>query len=223
MMTKVVIMRHFKKHVSAAVFLAALGLGAAAHAQSRGGPRAWIEARHGAVNRLLGSSAPSGSPAAEQRNAQVSRILNGMLDLDELAQRALEPHWAERTPAERAEFVRLLRQLIERNYRQNLDQTQSFAITYEPEVIDAAAGTAVVRSTARSRTDARAAPVTIEYRMRRRGADWVVYDVVTNNSSLVQTYHDSYSRIVRERGFPELLNRMRARVVALQTGAVVTS
>ena len=78
---------------------------------------------------------------------------------------------------------------------------------------------AVVRTVARSRTDARAAAVTIEYRMRRNGNAWVVYDLVTNGSSLVQTYHDSYTRIIRDRGFPELITRLRTRVANLQSGA----
>jgi phospholipid transport system substrate-binding protein len=188
-------------------------------AQTRGGPRAWIELRHAAVNRLLRS--PAAGAAAEQRNAQVARILNQMIDLDELARRALDPYWAERTPAERDEFIGLLRQLIERNYRQNLDQTLGFAVTYDPEVIDAAANTATVRTVARSRTDARAAPVTVEYRLRRRNNEWIVYDLVTNNASLVASYHESYVRIIRERGFATLLQRMRARVQALRSGAAI--
>lgn len=200
-----------------AMVLAMVLFGAEALAQSPGGPRRFVEVRHAAVNQLLRQ------PAAPARDAQVARLLNGLLDLDELARRALDPYWAQRTPAERQEFITLLRQLIERNYQQNLRETSGFAVTYEPEVIDAAAGTAVVRSTARSRTDARAAPVSIEYRLLRRNNAWLVYDVVTNNSSLLQTYHDSYTRIVRTQGFPALLTRMRARVAALQSGTAVTA
>jgi len=203
--------------VKRAMVLAMVLLGGEALAQSPRGPRRFVEVRHAAVNRLLGQ------PASPTRDAQMARLLNGLLDLDELAQRALDPYWAQRTPAERQEFTALLRQLIERNYQQNLRETLNFAIAYEPEAIDEAAHTAVVRTTARSRTDARAAPVSIEYRLHQRGAEWVVYDVVTNNSSLVQTYHDSYTRIIRERGFPELLNRMRARVRSLQEGTGVTA
>jgi ABC-type transporter MlaC component len=63
--------------------------------------------------------------------------------------------------------------------------------------------------------------VTIDYHLRRRGNDWIVYDIVTNRSSLVQSYRDGYTRIVRDRGFPELLRRLRQRVAALGTGAAV--
>ena len=58
--------------------------------------------------------------------------------------------------------------------------------------------------------------------MRRHGADWIVYDIVTNGSSLLETYHEAYTRIVRDRGFPELMRRMRQRVEALGRGGSAT-
>lgn len=197
-----------------------LGLSAwatGADAQPRQGPRQWIETRHAAVNQLLRGSGDAG-PGDRQR-AAVSRILNEMIDVDELARRALEPLWSQRTPAEQQEFVGLLRQLIERNYRDNLDRTVDWTVRYEPEELNAAEGTAVVRTVARSRADSRAAPVTIEYRLRRVGDRWVVYDLVTNRASLVQTYHDSYTRILRERGFAELIRRMRNRLQQMESGS----
>jgi ABC-type transporter MlaC component len=56
--------------------------------------------------------------------------------------------------------------------------------------------------------------VTIDYRLQRRGEAWIVYDIVTNGASLVQSYHDAYTRIIRDpsKGFPELLRRLRTRV-----------
>lgn len=183
-------------------------------------PRRWVEGRLGAVTRLLATNADAGAPAVAARDAQVARILNGMLDIEELGRRALDPYFAQQTPEHQAEFVTLLRQLIERNYRQNLESTLSWAVTYGAPAAGAD-GTAVVPTTARSRTSARTEPVTIDYHLRRRGTDWVVYDIVTNRSSLVQSYRDGYTRIVRDRGFPELLRRLRQRVAALGTGSTV--
>ncbi|MDB4930098.1 MAG: Toluene tolerance precursor, partial [Myxococcaceae bacterium] len=167
-------------------------------------------------SRLLSQGSDAGAAATAVRDAQVARILNGMLDIEELGRRALDPYFAQQTPADQAEFVSLLRQLIERNYRRNLESTLNWAVTYGAAAT-AADGGAVVPTTARSRTSARSEPVTIDYHLRRRGADWVVYDIVTNRSSLVQSYRDGYTRIVRDRGFPELLRRLRQRVAALDT------
>lgn len=182
-------------------------------------PRRWIEGRLGAVTRLLAQSGDAGAATAA-RDAQVARILNGMLDIEELGRRALDPYFGQQSAADQAAFVSLLRQLIERNYRNNLESTLTWAVTYGPGTA-AADGTAIVPTTARSRTNVRTEPVTIDYHLRRRANDWIVYDIVTNRSSLVQSYRDGYTRIVRDRGFPELLRRLRQRVAALGTGAAV--
>lgn len=182
-------------------------------------PRRWVESRLGAVSRLLAQGSDAGVATAT-RDAQVARILNGMLDIEELGRRALDPYFAQQTPGDQTEFVRLLRQLIERNYRQNLESTLNWQVTYGVAAT-AADGTAVVPTTARSRTNVRTEPVTIDYHLRRRGNDWIVFDIVTNRSSLVQSYRDGYTRIVRDRGFPELLRRLRQRVVALGTAGTV--
>lgn len=178
-------------------------------------PRRWVESRLGAVTRLLSQGGDAGPNTA--RDAQVARILNGMLDVEELGRRALDPYFAQQTPADQTEFVSLLRQLIESNYRHNLESTLNWTVTYGDAVVGAD-GNAVIPTTARSRTNARTEPVTIDYHLRRRGNDWVVYDLVTNRSSLVQSYRDGYTRIVRDRGFPELLRRLRQRVAALGSG-----
>lgn len=182
-------------------------------------PRRWVEGRLGAVTRLLAQSGDAGAATAA-RDAQVARILNGMLDIEELGRRALDPYFGQQSAADQAAFVSLLRQLIERNYRNNLESTLNWAVSYGASAV-AADGTAVVPTTARSRTNVRTEPVTIDYHLRRRGNDWIVYDIVTNRSSLVQSYRDGYTRIVRDRGFPELLRRLRQRVAALGTGAAV--
>lgn len=182
-------------------------------------PRRWVEGRLGAVTRLLAQSGDAGAATAA-RDAQVARILNGMLDIEELGRRSLDPYFGQQSAADQAAFVSLLRQLIERNYRNNLESTLHWAVTYGAGTAGAD-GTAMVPTTARSRTNVRTEPVTIDYHLRRRANDWIVYDIVTNRSSLVQSYRDGYTRIVRDRGFAELLRRLRQRVAALGTGAAV--
>lgn len=192
-----------------ALGLAVWMLGASAIAQPAPSPRRWIETQQAAIQTILRAS-PAGAPT----DPRIPRIFSGMLDIDDLARRALDTHWTGRTDAERTEFSSLLRQLIEHQYQGNLDQTLNYAVTYEPETIAPDGLTATVRSVARSRTDPRAPPVTIEYRLHRRGNGWAVHDLVTNGSSTVQTYHDQYGRIITQHGFPELLNRMRTRSAA---------
>lgn len=185
-----------------------------------GDARRWVETRHAAVNRLLRTGADAGVEARATRDAQVARILNDMIDVEALGRAALDPYFGQQTAADQGEFVSLLRQLIERNYRQNLDSTLDWAVTYSPAE-PGANGSSVVRTTARSRTNPRATPVTIDYHLSPRGNGWVVHDLVTNGSSLVQSYREAYTRIIRDRGFPELIRRLRQRVANLANGGSV--
>lgn len=179
----------------------------------RGGPREFVVLRHRAVMQLLQQRPDAGTPERASRDRAIANVLNGMLDIDELSRRALEPYWAQQRPADQQEFTSLLRQLIERNYRDNLDGTLGWTIRWDDAVIDEGGTGASVRSVAQP-SNARDRPVTIDYRLQRRGDAWIVYDIVTNNASLVQSYHDAYTRIIRDpsKGFPELLRRLRARV-----------
>lgn len=202
------------------VLCAALGAGAVARAQPRGGPRDFVVNRHRAVMQLLQRRPAAGTPELDARDRAVANVLNGMLDIDELARRALDPYWAQQSATDQQEFTRLLRQLIERNYRENLDGTLGWSVRWEDAVLSADGQGATVRSTAQS-TNARERAVTIEYRLQRRGEAWIVYDIVTNGASLVQSYHDAYTRIIRDpsKGFPELLRRLRNRVAQPTTTA----
>lgn len=190
-----------------------LSAAGAANAQQRGGPREFVVLRHRAVTQLLQQHPDAGTPAREARDRAIANVLNGMLDIDELSRRALEPHWAQQRPADQQEFTSLLRQLIERNYRDNLDGTLGWTIRWDDAVMDDGGAGASVRSVAQP-SNARERPVTIDYRLQRRGEAWIVYDIVTNGASLVQSYHDAYTRIIRDpsKGFPELLRRLRTRV-----------
>jgi len=203
------------RRIGLLVLCASLGAGVTAGAQPapRNAPREFVVNRHRAVMQLLQRRPTVGTPEREARDRAVANVLNGMLDIDELARRALEPYWAPQTPADQQEFTSLLRQLIERNYRENLDGTLGWTVRWEDAVLDDAGTAATVRSTAQS-NNVRERAVTIEYRLQRRGQGWIVYDIVTNGASLVQSYHDAYTRIIRDptKGFPELLRRLRNRV-----------
>src|SRR5215470_17737133 len=55
---------------------------------------------------LTGSTAPT----------ELRRIVTRLFDVEEIAERTLPRHWAARTPAERAEFIGLVADMLERAY-----------------------------------------------------------------------------------------------------------
>lgn len=182
-----------------------LVLGLAASAEAQGGPATrYLRQRNDEVNELLHQ------PASDARTAGVTRILNDLLDYEELARRSLGTHWEGRTAAQRTEFVDLLRQLVEQQYQTNLERILDFDITYESEVeIDG--GRSVVME-ARSRTERRQPPINITYSVHLVGSAWRVFDVTTDGVSMVHNYQQQFNRIISADGWDALLTRMRDRL-----------
>ncbi len=69
------------------------------------------------INRLLVQKLKPGSAAEKKTKEEVKKAVNSLLDFDELARLSLAKHWKSRTEKERTEFVRILKDLIERNYQ----------------------------------------------------------------------------------------------------------
>jgi phospholipid transport system substrate-binding protein len=148
------------------------------------------------------------SPA--DRQASVRRIAQESFDFEETARQALGRHWAARTAAERAEFVRLFTDLMERAYLSKMETYDGEQVEILGETVDG--GEAVVRSRVLTR---QAAEIPVDYRMRR-GADerWRVYDVHVAGVSLVANYRAQFNKIIRTSSYDTLVDRLRAKEAA---------
>lgn len=165
----------------------------------------FLEQKHDQVERVMGQ------PANAQRDARLTRMLADLLDYEELSRRALGSHWASHTPAEQAEFVSILQQLVERNYRANLQRTLSFDVRYVGS--DMQGSEALVRTRARDRRNRRAPEVAIDYLLQQDGSNWRVVDVtIDGGRSMVDNYRSQFRRIIRREGWDGLMTRMRARL-----------
>jgi len=67
------------------------------------------------------------------------------------------------------------------------------------------------RATVRSRVSSGgSAETAVDYRLLRRGDRWIVYDVVVENVSLVGNYRTQFEKIMRNGGYPALVQRLQA-------------
>ncbi len=167
--------------------------------------RAYLEREHTALQRLMQR------PQTSARDERLAEKLTALLDYDELSRQALGEHWESHSVEERNEFVSLLRQLVERNYRENLQRTLSFEIRYEGA--EAQSDDVLVRTAARDRNNRRAPPVSIDYLLRRDGRHWRVVDLtVDDGMSMVENYRRQFARILDREGWAGLIGRMRSRL-----------
>ena len=138
--------------------------------------------------------------------SEVQRVViaRDLFDFEEVTRRTLSRHWAARTPDERAEFIALFTELLERSYINRVEAYAGENITYTGEAIDA--NYATVRSKILTE---RRSEITLDYRMHLRDGRWRVYDLQIDGVSFVSTYRSQFDRIIQAESYASLLERMR--------------
>ncbi|MBK8590981.1 MAG: ABC transporter substrate-binding protein [Sandaracinaceae bacterium] len=166
--------------------------------------QAFLTERHEALRTLFAQR------ASATRNQRLSTLVSELLDLEELSRQALRDHWDTRTPAQREEFVSLLRQLVQEQYERNLERTMNYTVTYDGA--DVRGQVVTVRTLASSASNRRAPAVSIDYQMVKVGNTWRVFDISTDGVSLVRNYRTQFNRIIERDGWDALIARMRDRL-----------
>jgi phospholipid transport system substrate-binding protein len=142
--------------------------------------------------------------------AKLDRAFDDILDYSTLAKESLGELWAERSPTERAEFQKLLTELVRGAYRKSIKRTLSYDVEYKGE--SKIEGGTLVRTVAKSRENSREEPISLDYGMHEVSGRFRIRDIVTDGASLVANYRNQFRRVVKQHGFPELLSRMRKKI-----------
>jgi len=144
----------------------------------------------------------------ERQHTEIKRIAAGLFDFDEATRGALSRHWSARTPEERAEFVRLFTQLLERTYIEKIDAYSGEQLVYLGDIIDG--GHATVRSKVINRR--RRFETSLDYRLYVKDGRWRVYDVRIDGVSFVATYRGEFDRVIQRSSYQALVEMLRKRV-----------
>ncbi len=54
--------------------------------------------------------------------------------------------------------------------------------------------------------------MSIEYRVLHKARGWVVYDVITDEQSLLETYRAEFAKIIKKESFDVLLTKMKSKI-----------
>lgn len=148
---------------------------------------------------------------AADRRAAVRKLAVEAFDVQETARRALGPHWQQRTPAEREEFVHLFADLLESTYINKIDLYGGERLKFTEEKVDGDIAVVRAKVTTKQGTD-----VPVEARMNKKNDRWLIYDVAIENISLISNYRAQFDRIIRTSSYGELVKRLRNRGEFLQ-------
>jgi phospholipid transport system substrate-binding protein len=181
---------------------------------SPGSPLATLKAKNSEVDKLLRQKVEAGSAAEAKQKAEIKVLAASLLDYAELTKRAMAEHWDQINASQRAELVATLKELIERNYVKQIRSNLDYQIQYKDEKITGAE--AQVMSIVKVKTKGKSTDAEIVYKLRKvsapEGEKWLVWDVVTDEVSLMRNYKTQFHRIITESGFDELLRKMKKKL-----------
>jgi phospholipid transport system substrate-binding protein len=192
--------RSMVRHFAAAASVFALSFASLGSAFA-GGATDVVKGKQTALFDLIKQSTP-------ESQKKVAALFDEMLDYAALSEGSLGTEWAPRSDVEKAQFSDLLKQLVRKGYERNLKKILNFNVEYVAE--DAAdAGAMMVKTQAKSKTDAREEPVEIIFKVTQKAGVWRVQDIVTEGVSLVSSYRGQFTKIVKKDGFPVLIQKMK--------------
>ena len=143
--------------------------------------------------------------AAERR--AVRKIAEEIFDFGDTARRALARHWAQRSAAEREEFIAVFTDVFEHAYLSKVELLQGDRVAYLGDSVEGGVATVRTRLTTKQGSQ-----LDVDYRMQQRGPSgrWLVYDVLIEGVSLVDNYRNQFNSVIQRSSYQELVRRLKA-------------
>jgi phospholipid transport system substrate-binding protein len=174
-------------------------------------PLAELRRSSATLKKTLAKQSPSWSPERDAQTSEVRKVVGQFLDFEELAHRALARHWDELSPKQHTDFVTTLKELVERNYLKQLHGQPDYDLKFEKETKEGNEATVnAVLSTTSSK--GKKVNVTLDHKLVYKNGKWVVYDVITDDQSLLENYRAEFNKIINKDGFDALLKRMKKKL-----------
>jgi phospholipid transport system substrate-binding protein len=139
--------------------------------------------------------------------------VKGLFDFEELAKRALGANWKSATADQQKEFVPLFSQPIIDNYLSQLEgrSSKGFSVAWGKETITGSE--AVVESNVKGKTaEGKPVDINVKYFLIQKGSSWMVYDVVTDESSILEVQKETYKKAFKkEKTFDAVLTKLKSK------------
>lgn len=145
------------------------------------------------------------APTLDVLHQKIGAELDGVVDYPEMARLALGAKWTEIDAAQKQEFLKYLAGMVQKTYVKRFKPGQDIQIRYAPAPKSLGEDRVQVASTMTvGKTSAEVA-----YALHPVNGQWRVYDIVVDEASQVQTYRQSFKKILDKEGWPGLMTRMK--------------
>lgn len=146
----------------------------------------------------------------DDKKERIGTIIRKRFYFRAMAQQTLAQNWRNASPDEQKNFVELFSRLVMATYLNRIEAYSNETVEFKREKIDddnAVVDTVIVTKTVE---------IPITYKLVKKDNEWLVYDVVVEEVSLVRNYRSSYQDIVKKEGFSGLMARMQEKIRSLE-------
>jgi len=150
---------------------------------------------------------------------QLASVVEKFVDFEELAKRALGKEWDKLTPAQRKDFADTMRGLLRASYAQKAIGQAKADVEYGKETLHG--DEATVNTTLTVKKD----QIPVDYKLYKvagKGGGWRIFDVITDEVSLVETYAGQFRKLINDKGFDGLLSTLKTKRAQLEKSAATT-
>lgn len=174
-----------------------------------GEPTEKIKATTDKILGVVRDPALKGSAKEKERRTLIRKAVDERFDWNEMARRSLARHWEGRTEDEKREFVPLYADLVDRAYMSKVEGYSGEKVKVEGETVDGDYATVTVRIMTQKGQE-----ILVEYRLRKKGNDWLIYDVSIEGVSLVNNYRTQFNSIISQSSYASLVKQLKAKVAS---------
>ena len=138
-----------------------------------------------------------------ERRKLLEKMIGSRFDYREMAKRTLPVKWKTLTEAEQKEFVDLFQSFLSASYADKIEGYSGEQVQYLSERLEGD------YAEVRTKIVSEKTEIPIDYRLMGRAGEWFVYDVIADGVSLVRNYRGQFDKIIRESGYPDLVEELR--------------
>ena len=146
------------------------------------------------------------SPEDIERNrGSLRQLLLTRFDFVAMAQRSLGNRWTD-LKGNQQELVSVFTEFVEHGYMSTLGSYRGEKVVYDHDRVDGESAEVDTRVVGGA-----GAPIKIGYKLHLAGREWMVYDAVIDDVSVVANYRSQFARILYRSSLEELIEALRAK------------
>ena len=148
-----------------------------------------------------------------EKRANIEKIVYANVDFDVVSRLVLARNWSKFNDAQQAEFISEFKKHISATYSKNIDSFNNEKVVIDGEREEARGDRTVLTRILRS---GGGEPFLVQYRLRKKGEQWMIIDVIVEGVSMISNFRSQFQEIMTKGGPDHLLELLREKSAAAE-------